>query len=257
MKKIDRMTGLEDTIEEVLSLLAMAPEEDPSVPSLLRHAITTRLGKLRIEAQAAETFMTSQSAEIRQLQELATTDPLTQLLNRRGFENEMRKSLSRAERSGEEGILIYIDLDGFKSINDHHGHGAGDEVLQSVARHMSQFIRDTDVLARIGGDEFVLVLTGLPVEIGRQRAVHLEQILNSITVEWDGLLISVAASVGAQVYGTGDTLETLLDGADREMYRAKERRSELRVPVTPVFAGGNFSTSIAEHSQLLKAANAD
>ncbi|MDA0240874.1 MAG: GGDEF domain-containing protein [Proteobacteria bacterium] len=251
------MTGLEDTIEDVMALLAMAPEEDSSVPSLLRHAIAKRLNKLHDEAHLAESFISSQSAEIRQLQELATTDPLTQLLNRRGFENEMRKSLSRAERSGEEGVLIYIDLDGFKSINDHLGHAAGDEVLRAVALHMSQFIRDTDVLARIGGDEFALVLAGVPVEIGRERAIHLEQILNSITVVWNGQLISVAASVGVQTYGTGDIFETLLDGADKNMYRAKERRSEARTPMPPVNARARFSTEMTAHFPLLKAANAD
>lgn len=255
MKNVEKITGLEETIDDVLELLTLVPEEDPSVPSLLRHAIVGRLNKLQTKAQAAERFISSQSEEICHLREVATTDPLTQILNRRGFENEMRKSLSRAERSGEVGVLLYIDLDGFKSINDCHGHAAGDEVLRSVASHLSQFVRDTDVLARVGGDEFAMVLTGMPIGIGRERAINLEEVLNNIVVEWEGQSIAVGASVGLQAYGMGDFLEALLDGADRNMYSAKQKRSNPQISAYPVPTTRSFAT--AAPAQILTAANAD
>src|SRR5262245_19138668 len=114
--------------------------------------------KLASEVARLEFDLAVARAQMVDLAARAETDPLTDLLNRRGFERELKRSLAYVKRYGASAALLYIDLDGFKTDNDRHGHAAGDAVLKAVAMVLARHVRDSDLVARIGGDEFVLLL---------------------------------------------------------------------------------------------------
>ena len=162
-----------------------------------------------------------------ELESLAITDPLTGLLNRRGFEAEMQRALATARRYGESGALICVDLDGFKQINDTYGHAAGDEVLKRVAQTLVENVRDSDRVARVGGDEFVILFARTDRDGALIRAETLDAMVNSALVNWQGRLIAVRASFGFQMFGAEDDAGTLLARADEAMYSVKKLRGQI------------------------------
>jgi diguanylate cyclase (GGDEF)-like protein/PAS domain S-box-containing protein len=153
-----------------------------------------------------------QFQDITELRRMASRDPLTDALNRRAFGVELARCRS--------GALLVIDLDGFKDINDAHGHQAGDELLRVVAGAISRRIRRGDVLARLGGDEFAVLLPRCEVEEAARVAADLADLVVSQRFVFDGVERSVTASIGlARV--NGESPEALLSAADRAMYSAK------------------------------------
>lgn len=165
-----------------------------------------------------------------QLEALAVTDPLTGLLNRRGFHQALANALSRTERQGRRMAVLYLDLDGFKRINDSLGHEAGDQLLRQVGEQLRTSLRPYDVLARIGGDEFTALLDDLdhPEDAARVAEKLMEQLVVPRNVE--GLDFTVGASVGIACFPEcGRTVEGLLRAADMAMYEAKrEGRQQYR-----------------------------
>jgi diguanylate cyclase (GGDEF)-like protein len=155
------------------------------------------------------------------LERLVTTDELTDVLNRRGFEAELRRTLDLARRHGETGVLLFVDLDNFKRVNDTYGHAAGDAVLRHVASLLKQSVRRSDVVARLGGDEFVVLLTKACILGGTRRKVALERTLRSAVVNWRDWTIKIGASVGARPYGPCDEYDALIREADECMYAQK------------------------------------
>ncbi len=128
------------------------PDEAPIRP--------TRAAAMRLaaEVERLELELAAARSEIVALAAHVDTDPLTGVLNRRGFERELKRSLAYLKRYDASAALLYVDLDGFKAINDRHGHAAGDAVLRAVAMVIARHVRASDVVARIGGDEFVVLL---------------------------------------------------------------------------------------------------
>jgi len=171
-----------------------------------------------------ETRLKELERRVAALERMALTDPLTGLLNRRGVKRALQVALSAARRYGEQGIVISIDLDGFKFVNDTYGHAVGDKVLKQVARILGEGVRETDSVGRVGGDEFVVILTRVPEKDALRRAQVLEGMLNSSAVNVDGRTIMVRASCGTQTYGSEDDAPTLLDRADSAMYRRKRTK---------------------------------
>jgi diguanylate cyclase (GGDEF)-like protein/PAS domain S-box-containing protein len=164
-----------------------------------------------------------------QLQHLADHDPLTDLRNRRSFEEELERELLRNSRYGSGGALLLLDLDDFKGVNDTHGHLWGDEVLRGVARLLSSRLRSTDVLGRIGGDEFAVLLP----EADRVRAVKLaEELLEVIReqqFETDRGTLGITTSIGVVSLEDLEGSEAMV-AADKAMYAAKrEGRDRLTV----------------------------
>ena len=157
------------------------------------------------------------------LQYLAHHDPLTGLANRSLLALRLRHTIERARRDGGKCAVLYLDLDGFKLINDRFGHDAGDDLLRRVARRMSRRLRDVDTLARLGGDEFVLVLEQLDANADAEEVAR--SIIGRLT-RWfrlkSGNKVSVGVSIGISVYPTdGEDAEALLRRADAALYRAK------------------------------------
>jgi len=152
---------------------------------------------------------------------MANHDPLTELPNRRSFELEAERALTLADRRHSPAALVFLDLDDFKAINDSLGHAAGDEVLQHVARRLQHVKRSSDLLARWGGDEFVLLLPDMADEEGQSAVERFRSALGD-PMTLGGRTQVVRASFGMAFYpSNGHTLTELLSHADETMYSAK------------------------------------
>lgn len=179
-------------------------------------------GTLRY-AKEIEQHIQTLNARIAQLESLASTDELTGLLNRRGFASVMQRNLLSAARYDEGGILAYIDLDDFKGTNDRHGHQVGDMVLKNIGRYLRQNIRATDYAARLGGDEFTVLFVRADHAPASERARHLVDGLNELTISSSEGEISVRASLGIAHYDSMTDMDDLLDRADKAMYTDKRK----------------------------------
>jgi diguanylate cyclase (GGDEF)-like protein len=159
---------------------------------------------------AALTEIQARVAE--QLRHAATTDPLTGLVNRRAWEAETGRLLAHARRSNEPLTIAILDLDDFKAVNDRQGHSAGDELLRAVTARWSAQLRESDVLGRYGGDEFVLCLPGTDAE---GAAEMLTRLVASHDFSW---------SAGTATRQDDDSLADLISRADADLYRQKRSR---------------------------------
>jgi diguanylate cyclase (GGDEF)-like protein len=183
---------------------------------------------------AAERRMAVQREKIAQLELLVQTDPLTGLPNRRAFENALYTALAAARRHREAGALAFVDLDNFKTVNDTLGREAGDQVLIRVAEVLASQVRATDLVARYGGDEFVVMLTRAePVE-AEKRLKRLQTIVNTSYATFNSTRIHVRASFGIIAYGSDDSAETVLQKADAAMFTDKRLAPRSR----PMAEGG-------------------
>ena len=159
----------------------------------------------------------------RKLTEMAHFDKLTQLPNRAYFYIELEQEIRRAKRSKEKLSLMFIDLDGFKKVNDVYGHNVGDELLIRVARRLEKSVRDVDVVGRIGGDEFTILLTGIKESVNYEGFAQkiIEELNKDFVINHN--VMNVGASIGVANYPEhGEDLETLINNADNAMYRAKK-----------------------------------
>jgi len=163
-------------------------------------------------------------ARIIDLEAKVDIDPLTELLNRRGFERELKRSVAYVKRYAASAALVYLDLDGFKSVNDRHGHAAGDAVLKAVAAALVHHVRASDVVARIGGDEFVILLWNVSEPAAVAKAAALERAVYSTPVRWGASTLVVSAAAGVTLIGALDAPSDLLAHADAAMYARKSER---------------------------------
>lgn len=228
----------------VISLAKVSPD-DPAV--CIEHQMKDAAGNSRwqqwsnraiygpsndlVEFQAIGRDITEQKLAEERLSYLATHDPLTDVPNRILLQESLNTALRRAHRRREEGredhklAVMMLDMDDFKQINDLYGHSTGDQVLQATAQRMRDCLRAGDTLARMGGDEFILVIGELrsPAD-GALVAQKLIQVISEPYV-LDGRCLALSASVGISMYPQdGEEIESLLKYADSAMYRAKEAR---------------------------------
>jgi diguanylate cyclase (GGDEF)-like protein len=157
-------------------------------------------------------------------EEQALTDELTRLCNRRAFFDQGSRIFKQAVRFKHPLSVIMMDVDHFKNINDSYGHSVGDIVLQSIANLFLDMVREIDVVARMGGEEFALILPETDTEKAVNMAERLRQKIEEIVIKHDDGLIQVTASFGISSYVTeNDTLESVLNKADDALYIAKRR----------------------------------
>ena len=177
---------------------------------LLRHGLELEVEQRRVAEHRVE--------------HLATHDPLTNLPNRRGLYEELNELIYRSRRYKYSSAVIYVDLDGFKHVNDHFGHEAGDRLLTQVATNFKAIVRQTDSVARIGGDEFIVLITDIDGETS--LITKIESLLNEASrpLQFNRHQIATGASIGIALYPDhGDDAETLLHHADQAMYQAKQQ----------------------------------
>ncbi|MBR0698007.1 GGDEF domain-containing protein [Bradyrhizobium lablabi] len=179
----------------------------------------------RLKAQLARA-----QARIEELQASAETDFLLDILNRRGFERELARSIAFIKRYRASGALIVLDVDRLKPINDAYGHAAGDQVLKAIVATVSGRVRASDVIGRLGGDEFAVLLWNLSETDARAKAATLEQAIDSLTFVFRGSNVSAGASAGVAILGPHSDVGRALDEADHAMYvRKAQRRHESEI----------------------------
>jgi diguanylate cyclase (GGDEF)-like protein len=171
----------------------------------------------------AERRVAALQERIAYLESLSVTDELTGVLNRRGFMWELTRCLATAKRGGTAGALVVCDLDGFKLVNDRLGHIAGDEALRQTAAVLSRHTRRTDIVARIGGDEFAIVLVGAGLASARRKAHCLADKIAKAAAAVTGEGIAVGVSFGITAFSGDESEDDLLNQADVAMYGEKRR----------------------------------
>jgi diguanylate cyclase (GGDEF)-like protein/PAS domain S-box-containing protein len=160
-----------------------------------------------------------------ELERMATLDELTGLYNRRELNNRLQEEIRRAERYGQSFSIWMLDVDHFKRINDTYGHQEGDRVLRIIATHLKQMLRDTDIAARFGGEEFTVILSHTNLEHAKQMAQRVRQAMADLEIHLDGGgSFSITASIGVAAYPEqGITVEELIRAADQALYTAKQK----------------------------------
>ena len=166
--------------------------------------------------------ITERKAAEKELARAANTDALTGLANRRSFMAVLARSLYKARRNGAVTTLVLLDIDHFKQVNDRHGHGVGDEVLRGLATLCSSMLGPRDMMARIGGEEFALLLRGLPAAQAALLCERLRSEVQSfVACETDDGPVSVSISLGLTEVRGEDTIASAMRAADEALYRAK------------------------------------
>lgn len=184
--------------------------DDLSLVEELRSEITSLRRELRLLRMA--------NAE---LERIAVRDPLTPLYNRRFFLTALTERLARAKRYDAKAAVLFIDINKMKFINDQFGHGAGDFALVHAAQLVRTSIRSTDVAARIGGDEFAVILEEVDEEQALAKAVQLEEVIAATSCIYGDDVLPVSASIGLTMLRPEDSEDSLIERADANMYARK------------------------------------
>jgi len=198
---------------------ARSPAAKPS-PAVVIARLTRRLAEAR--------------RHIARLEAHADTDFLLDIANRRGFERELNRSIAYVKRYRATAALLIVDVDRLKPINDSFGHAAGDHVLKAIVAVLAQNIRQSDMIGRLGGDEFGILLWNLAETDARAKAAALEHVVERTVCEYRGRRIALGVSIGVTLLGADDEAAKVLERADSAMYtrkharRGREKRTSLR-----------------------------
>lgn len=158
---------------------------------------------------------------VEQLDQLAHQDSLINLPNRRGFMRELERLIARVDRYALNGAMLFVDVDGLKIINDTFGHRAGDEALVQIADLLSKGVRHSDVVARIGGDEFGILLECADEGSAQETAARLIDQISACEFLHDGEALPLSVAIGVGMIDALDTAEAVMERADEAMYRRK------------------------------------
>jgi diguanylate cyclase (GGDEF)-like protein len=214
------------SIADVASVLDIPESEfTPKVQA----AITALMG----EVERLRRDLQQSQARVAHLEQLADQDTLTPVSNRRAFVRELTRMMAFADRYDAVSSLVYFDLNGLKPVNDSYGHAAGDAVIAHVARVLVQNVRDSDIVGRLGGDEFGVLLAYTDEAGAREKATALATAVAAQPVDWNGVQIPTSVSWGVHTFRNGDKAHEALDAAaqaidaaDRAMYAQKKVRPE-------------------------------
>jgi diguanylate cyclase (GGDEF)-like protein len=203
--------------DDPVSLLGL-PEQDltPSARVALRHLIE-EVARIREELAQAE-------SRLAELERLANEDSLAPISNRRAFLRDLARTAGYVERYGASCSLLYFDVNGLKAINDTFGHAAGDAALIHVAEVLRAQTRSSDIVGRLGGDEFGVLLARADEAAALRKAERLADAVASTLLSWKGTIISMSVAYGAHRLGPGEDPQVALAAADRAMYRHKQTR---------------------------------
>lgn len=216
-----------------IEALAQAQQSLRTAATQLEHHVHERTAALSLANEALQQEIQIRTRIQEELQHLATTDTLTGLRNRRAFKEFAEMEIKRAERHGNALSLVMFDIDHFKRINDTFGHLIGDEVLVHVAKLIGERIRASEILARWGGEEFILLLPQTDMENAVHLAGELRTLMQANAFPQVG---AVTASFGVTQFSPGDSMDSLLHRVDIALYRAKEngRNQVASEAVTPL-----------------------
>ncbi|MBT3400444.1 MAG: GGDEF domain-containing protein [Rhodospirillaceae bacterium] len=177
------------------------------------------------EVQRMREELSQARHRINYLEKLADEDTLVPVANRRAFVREMSRMVAYAERYGSGSSVLYFDINGFKEINDQHGHAAGDAALRQIAELLAENVRESDIVGRLGGDEFGVILAQATAEVAAEKASSLAALIATTPLDWEGTAITLSVSYGVYSFsGTEDAGEAL-QRADQAMYAQKQNRA--------------------------------
>lgn len=182
---------------------------------------TTEIVELLEELEHLRHELAVASNRINFLENLAYEDPLVPVLNRRGFVNELERTIAYVKRYGTSICLMYFDINRFKAINDHYGHAMGDDVLKYVGQCLTDNFRKSDLVGRIGGDEFAAILHHADVDAAQAKAAKLRRTFARSPFRTRDVEIDLSVSTGIAQLLENDTPDRVLARADREMYLQK------------------------------------
>jgi len=209
-----------DSLESLAGVVRQMVEESRAVHGLVSET-QERLHEGRQRAEGLEAQVRELESELRRLSEEVSTDVLTEVANRRGLMQAFDVETSRLERQGGELAVGLLDIDNFKKLNDSLGHSVGDMALKTLAGHVQKQLRAVDIVARFGGEEFVVLLPGLPVEEAQVTLTRLQRTLSASLFMHDGREVFVTFSAGVTRLRPGEPLEKALERADEALYEAK------------------------------------
>lgn len=176
---------------------------------------------LAAETGRLKAKIASLEEQVAMLDALAHQDTLVEMPNRRGFLRSLDRLIAHGARYGDEAAMLYVDVDGLKSINDSFGHRAGDEALIRVAELLAEGIRRSDVVARIGGDEFGILLEHADEKRARETAVRLSDTICNCEFRHEREELPLSVTIGVAMIGKDDSVKTVMARADAEMYQGK------------------------------------
>ncbi len=188
----------------------------------VRDAIMTLMSE--VDSLRKEIEMARQ--RIGELEHFADHDPLVPVRNRRAFVRELTRLISFSDRYGMPASIIYLDLNDLKTINDSLGHAAGDSVLMHVGDLLVRHVRESDVVGRLGGDEFGVILPNATEEAGRRKAESLAQVIQSSPATWDGKKLQLSVAYGIYAFTPGEDASEAMAKADQDMYQRKKSMKE-------------------------------
>ncbi|MEK9967566.1 MAG: GGDEF domain-containing protein [Ferrovibrio sp.] len=197
---------------------------EPELTPRVRDAIVRLMG----EVDQLRNELNRTRHRLAELERLADRDTLTPLYNRRAFVRELSRSMAHVERYGRPSCLIYFDLNGLKEINDRHGHAAGDAALIQVGQILLDNTREFDVIARLGGDEYGVILSETDAHVGREKAEHLADAIRRRPLHWEGKALPLDAAYGVYPLKPGEDPGAALAAADQMMYSHKLSRRAAR-----------------------------
>ena len=201
-----------------------AAADQEALPEAKKPAARSAAMRLAAEVDRLQAELATTRAKVTELEARADVDDLLDILNRRGFERELRRSLAYVRRYGAMAALVYLDLDSFKPVNDRYGHAAGDRVLQAVAATLQQTVRESDVVGRLGGDEFGALLWNVNETQAGAKAAALEAAVAATVTAYGRVRLSVGASAGFAMLDPGDAPAEVIARADLAMYARKRSR---------------------------------
>ena len=188
---------------------------DHRVISADPEALIAEVGRLRAEVARLE-------ARVEELDQLANLDSLVPVANRRGLFAQLDRMIARHERHGTPTALLFVDVDGLKALNDSFGHAAGDAALIHLTEMMVSSVRQTDLVARIGGDEFAVLLDEADEQSTRDTVARLADRVADCEFCFEGKCLPLSIAIGFTLIVAGDTPVAVLDRADEAMYREKD-----------------------------------
>lgn len=209
-----------DSLESLAGVVREMVEESRAVHGLVS-STRERLAGEHARASELEQQVRSLEAELRRLSDEVGTDVLTQVANRRGLMQAFEAEKARLARDGGPLAVGLLDIDNFKRLNDSLGHAAGDQALVALAQRVRKSLRPVDVVARFGGEEFVVLLPGTPVDEAAKVLTRLQRELSASLFMHDGKEVFVTFSAGVTPYRLGEKIEDALERADEALYEAK------------------------------------
>jgi diguanylate cyclase (GGDEF)-like protein len=195
----------------------LAGIDESTLSPELREALRRMLAENEMMRRELEDSRT----RITQLERLADEDALTPIANRRAFVRELSRMIAFTRRYGPPSSVVYFDVDGLKQINDTHGHPAGDATLRHIADVLQKNVRSSDLVGRLGGDEFGVILAQTNQEQATAKAVSLAREISKTALRWGKFKIPVSAAYGVYSFSGGDDAQVAIEAADKAMYKQK------------------------------------